>query len=120
MNMKEYVVRRSETGSVDVDATIAKFAGELQSYLNGVETLSDSIGVAVEQVFDAHKGASIPLPALVSIALTALGVSPTNFTEMSEAVADYVRSHKDVYQMSKGKGGGVRRIADIPPKTDDK
>lgn len=115
--MKSYVVR-SESGSVDVDATVTKFAGELQSYLNGVEALSGQIGTAVNAVFDEHKGAAINMPALVTLGLVKLNVTFDHYTEMSEAIADYVRSNKDVYLISKGKGGGVRRICDIPPKTE--
>lgn len=115
IKMSEYVVRDT-TGTVDIDATIEKFGTELQSYLDTAERESVDIGNAVHAVFDQHKGVNINMPALVSLSLQWLDVSPANYSDMSEKVADYVRSHKDAFLVSKGKGGGVRRIADIPPK----
>jgi hypothetical protein len=115
MKISEYVVRASD-GSVDVGATVDKFAGELQSYLANAEREDADIAAAVESVFDAHKGVAINMPALISLSMPLLNVSLEAYTETSEKVAEFVRNHKDTYQVAKGKGGGVRRICDIPPK----
>lgn len=112
INVSEMVVR-DETGCVDIEATVASFRGELYTWMQEVEYTTALISQAVSSVFDAHKGACINMPALTSMALHILGATPTNYADLSEKVGAYVRTSKSLFAVSKGKGGGVRRIADM-------
>lgn len=111
-NMSEMVVR-DDNGSVDVDGTIVAFKNELYSWVQEVEYETSLVGAAVNVVFDNHKGANINMPALTSMALNILGATPANYAHLSEMVGDYVRTSKAQFCVSKGKGGGVKRIADM-------
>jgi hypothetical protein len=120
IDMSGYVVR-SEDGSVNLDATVGKFADDLQEYLNGVEADSKLCSAAVNAVFDQHIGVSINMPALQSLGLAWINanvgtLSPSEYVPLGEKIADHVRNHKDLYLVAKGVKGGVRRICDIPPK----
>ena len=112
INVSEMVVR-DETGCVDIEGTVATFRGELYSWLQEVEYQTALIADAVSKVFDSHKGVCINMPALVSMTLNILGATPTNYADLSEKVGAYVRTSKALFAVSKGKGGGVRRIADM-------
>jgi broad specificity polyphosphatase/5'/3'-nucleotidase SurE len=108
-----YVVRDA-AGVVDQLATEEKFQTELASWLENVEAQTVLISAAVHQVFDTHKGANINMPALVSLAMAGMNVNLANYTELSEKVHEFVQAGKDtVWHIAKGKGGGVRKIADM-------
>lgn len=114
--VSEFIVRSN--GSIDQAATLAKFSAALGEYVTKRETEDDDISRAVNTVFDRHPGASINLPALSSMACGVLNTSASAYTEMSERVANFVRANSGeggAYQIKKGKGGGVRRTADLPP-----
>ena len=112
LNLSEMVVR-DETGCVDVEGTIATFRNDLYTWLQEVEYETALIAGAVKEVFDNHKGVRINMPALVSMTLNILGATPSNYADLSEKVGAYVRTAKEVFLVSKGKGGGVCRIADM-------
>jgi hypothetical protein len=119
-NVSEFVVRDS-SGCVDVDATIENFSSQLGTFMVETEVETAGIAQAVNAVFDTHKGVNINTPALVSLSIQSLSiqkldVSPANYADMAEKIADYVRSNKATFLVSKGKGGGVRRICDIVEK----
>lgn len=116
-NMNEFLVRGSD-GTVDVDATTLKFRGALEVYIAERETENALIAAAVSEVFDQFKGANINMPALTSYALQRLNATPSNFMALSERIQEYVRENAGeggIYKIAKGKGGGVRRVADLPP-----
>lgn len=112
INMADMVVR-DDTGCVDIEGTVATFRGELYAWLQEVECTTALIAEAVGKVFDTHKGACINMPALTSMSLHILGATPANYADLSEKVGAYVRTSKTLFAVSKGKGGGVRRIADM-------
>ena len=114
-------VVRSETGSVDVQATVDNCTTALASYIRESEEGEVLCQTAVDAVFDQHKGAAINMPALVSLSQgwinTNVGVLKVNeYVPLGEKIGEYVRNHKDLYQISKGPKGGVRRISDLPVK----
>jgi hypothetical protein len=132
--LSSYIVRAS-SGSIDHDATCSKFADDLVKYEAERETELETIALAVNTVFDTHKGASINMPALTSLALRELNAQPSNFAALTERVQEYVRDNADrtekkdkegkvvqvaeaprtrAFCIGKGKGGGVKRWCDQP------
>jgi hypothetical protein len=117
INLNTYVIRASD-GSIDLDATCAKFARDLLTFKTESETETEEVGAAVNSVFDQFPGARINMPALVNYALQRLNVQPENFRILSEKVQNYVRDHAGpredgaLFHIGKGKGGGVFRWAD--------
>lgn len=122
-------------GTIDHDGSRAAADKALQNYALAREGLDEAIGEAVNAVFDAHRGVRINMPALQSLALQQMEVSPENFKVMSEGVARYVRERADLHEtkdkagnvtqeaeplrtrefyIGRGKGGGVCRWKDIP------
>ena len=117
-NINAFLVRGAD-GSCDLDATVLKFRGELEKFLALRETEDAGIAAAVSEVFDTHKGASINMPALQGFVLQKMGATPANYAVLGERVAEYVRSQAGeggIYKIAKGKGGGVKRVADIKPE----
>lgn len=114
---------RAEDGSIDVDATVLKFEGELLKYQVERETELATIGAAVHGVFDSHKGTTINMPAVVTMALQSLNVQPATYAALSERVATFVRDNASdkredgrSFRIAKGKGGGVSRWCDVVDK----
>jgi hypothetical protein len=120
ITLSSYVVR-AEDGSIDLDATCTKFAGDLLKYQAERETEAEVVGAAVHAVFDQFKGARLNMPAVTSLALQKLNVQPENFKTLSERVQGYIRDHAgeqgsgSLFGIGRGKGGGVIRWADAPP-----
>lgn len=113
MNVSSFVVLSN--GSVDVAASTAKFQAQLASYITERETETSQIGEAVNAVFDAHKGKTLTMPTLQALATQQLNAQPENFKALSERVAAYVRENNGgSLRITKGKGGGVSRVADLP------
>lgn len=119
MNSINAFLVRSENGSVDLDATTAKFRGALEVYLAERETELSQIAEAVHGVFDQYKGVSLNMPALLNFALGRLNPTPATHALLSERTVEYVRDNAGegkIFTIAKGKGGGVRRNADHTPK----
>lgn len=116
MNINEYVVRNG--GSVDVEASVAKFTSALAVHLAERETQQATIASAVHTVFDKNMGTVISMPALTGLALQELNAQPENFSVLSDRVQEYIRENSkgdaSTFIIAKGKGGGVRRRVDIP------
>lgn len=116
-SIRDYLVKR-ENGSVDSEASIAKFREELANYVVKVEATNGKIAEAVKAVFDTHKGVRMNLPALTSFSLTQLGATPANHAELTEAVQAYVRANAKeggIFEIQKGHGGGCCRVCDKKP-----
>jgi hypothetical protein len=105
-------VRHSD-GTVDVDATLSEVADQLVALAEAEATLAGAISEAVHGVFDAHLGKVLPMPAVTSLAVQAMGVSPEHFATTTEAVATWIRNCGQ-FRVAKGKGGGVARLRDLP------
>lgn len=113
IDLAKYAVR-SATGSVDTEATVEKFAADLDKFIAERETELSAVGAAVNAVFDEYRGKSINMPTVCSLAASKLNGQPANYSDLTEKAADFIRSHKDVFAVTKGKNGGVSRIADRP------
>ena len=104
-------------GVIDIQATLEGLENQIMDLVDAEEQSASRIGEAVNAVFDAYKGQTLTMPALVNAALGHLPVTPATFATESAAVAEYVRQRKDgEFKIAKGKGGGVSRSCDTPPK----
>ena len=130
------LAERAADGTIDEKSTMLKFQGILRQYIAERSTEDETIAEAVHAVFDEHKGTSINMDAVASFALPKLNVQPENFNYLKGRVLDYVRANADLpekkvdgkvvqaaeaprtraFAIGKGKGGGVRRWADVPEK----
>lgn len=112
-NVSSFVVLSN--GKVDVAATEAAFSAALALHISERETQNEQIAAAVSAVFDEHLGKTITMPVLQSLACARLAALPDNYKSLSERVATYAREQNGVtLRITKGKGGGVARIADLP------
>lgn len=119
VTLSELVVRNTD-GSVDLDGSCDKFRGALQTFIAATADLNTEISTAVNAVFDEHKGARMAVPTLVNFALGKMNVGIADWSARTKQVHDYVSSSKSLYDIRKGKGGGVCRISDLPaPATTD-
>ena len=123
ITLNTYLVRASD-GSIDHDATLAKFRGDLLKYSVERDLESETVGAAVNAVFDQFPGARLNMLAVTSYALTHLNVQPENFKSLSDRVVGYIRDHAGnresgaLFHIGKGKGGGCWRWADVPEKSE--
>jgi hypothetical protein len=119
INLVSFVVRTN--GLIDVDATMAKFHGELVNYQLNSELEAETIAEAVATVFDNHKGTNFNMPSLVNSTRIVLNVQPDSYITMTDKIEKHLRANASpdresgaLYKISKGKGGGVRRWSDVP------
>jgi len=135
-------VVRGEDGRLDSDATVAKFVDRLAEWESAVEKEDSAIAAAVHEVFDTKivKGGSLNMDAIVTFAIPALNPNSDNFAILRDRIKDWVRTNADqpakkskdgktvlveaeaprtrAFSIAKGKGGGVRRWADVAVKPD--
>jgi hypothetical protein len=109
--MDKFVVRSTD-GSVDVAASANAYALTLTKWVAENEVPVTDIEAAVESVFDQHSG-KLPMPALLNAAVNELGATPTQFKALTERCVAYIRGQATLgrLEITKGKGGGVSRIA---------
>lgn len=112
--LSSYVVRNLD-GSINHEETLTRFATDILKYEAEREAEHATIGAAVHALFDAHKGKRLATPFVVSEALKSLDAQPETYKVLTEKVTDYLRTNPD-FSISKGKGGGVGRVVDLPAK----
>lgn len=107
--------KRDMDGSVDVAASANAYASALTKWVAENEIASDTIETAVETVFDRFNGQRLPMPALLSLSVGELGATPEQHKPLTMRVHAYVSGQsnegKGRLDISKGKGGGVLRLA---------
>jgi hypothetical protein len=134
-------VIRDESGALDFDATMKKFAARVTEYDAAVSMETDKIAGAVDATFDKFNGAIMPMDTIVGFAITDLNPTSDNYSILKERVKDYIRSNADrsevknqdgtvitpadaprtrIFAISKGKGGGVKRWSDHAEKPETK
>ena len=115
ISVSDYVVMSK--GSVDVEATVSSFRAALVKHLAERETQNATIASAVHAVFDKNRGQVINMPALTGLALQELNAQPENYNTLSDRIQEYVREQSkgdaSLFIITKGKGGGCKRRADI-------
>lgn len=122
---------RSSNGKYDLDAMTVAARNALVRLEAERETEEATIADAVNAIFDEFKGAAINMPALLSMTTQRLNAQPSNFKVLSERASAYVHENSQgdtdkatgavqrpnsLFVIGKGKGGGVRRRADIVAK----
>lgn len=117
-NLNSAVVRTTD-GIIDTEATLASFAEQVLALVDQEEERGVDIDLAANAVFDANRGVTLSMPFVcgaVVQALVAKGlVTPATFNTMLAQVGAWVRSNP-AFKVAKGKGGGVVRLCDVPPK----
>lgn len=105
---------RGNDGTVDVAASANAYALALTKWMATNETPAADIEAAVEAAFDLHEGRQ-PMPALLSAAVNELGAAPAQFKALTERCGAYVRGQAALgrLEITKGKGGGVARLARV-------
>lgn len=115
IDFEEYVIR-ADDGSVNQEATVARFAEQLATFAEQDRTVSQTVLAALNAAFDAQpvKGVRLAMPAVVYVTMKQLNPSEgTNITMLQNKIAAVVRSSPE-FKVGRGKGGGVSRVCDIP------
>ena len=131
---------RGEDGKLDFDKTVEAFSERLIEFEGLCEKEDGAIAEAVHNVFNTKvaKGGSITMDGIVMFALPALNPTSENYAILRDRIKDWVRINADMpekkskdgktvlreaepartraFCVSKGKGGGVKRWADITEK----
>ena len=110
-NINSFIVRFFD-GSIDHEESLSQFAGELIKYELEVEVEVKGIALAVNALFDQHRGARLNAPYLVGETLRRLSVTPETYTSLTLKVQEFLRS-SPAFDVNKGKGGGWARSADL-------
>lgn len=135
-------VERGDDGKLDFEATIAKFSARLTEYEAVCEKEDATIADAVHAVFDSKvmRGGSVNMDAIVTFAIPSLNPNTENYAILRDRIKNWIRINSDqsekknkegtvlvpadaprtrTFSISKGKGGGVRRWADIAVKPEE-
>lgn len=106
---------RNDDGTINVQATLFEVEDQLLKLASKETESLGAISEAVHSVFDQHVGQTLPMPHICSAACGLMGVGPSEFVETQKAVGLWVRTNAE-FKVSKGKGGGVCRLRDVPQK----
>lgn len=118
--MDKYMVRGSD-GSVDLKASVAAYHNALAKWVSENEISADTVRNAVDAVFNERgEGTRLTLPILVSYAMGKIDHSPAQYTAIESRIRAFLKGNAR-FESTKGKGGGVARLAldgqPLPAKT---
>lgn len=139
INLATYAVRTAE-GNVDSNATVSKFAADLDVYIAERETEQEVIANAVMSVFDDLKAQgtrNVNVPYVLSQALVKLNITahPNMFMVLNDRVHAYLSENSQgktldkatgkverpdsLFVIGRGKGpmSGIQRRSDLPAQT---
>lgn len=111
---------RDDSGAVDVESSVAAFRAAVLQHIAARETETTTIALAVDELFTEKRGARLHMPYVVSQCQQKLNAQPENFKALGERVAQYVRDNAGerdsgkLFNIGKGKNGGVTRWSDAP------
>lgn len=123
MTTLSITVARFTDGSVDEDGTVDTCRTAIRQFVASRETELTVIGDAVTSVFDTLSGKRAPMPYVTQQVLTALNAQSENYSVLVERIGDYLRSNSGtresgaLFNIGKGKGGGICRWSDQPVET---
>ena len=100
--------KRDGSGAVDLAASAKAYTDALSAWVAENEVDAAILGDAVNAVLDRFPGQTLPMPALVSLAVTELGATPQEFKALSTRVHAHIRGMASL-KIAKGVGGGVSR-----------
>ena len=116
IDINSYSVRFSD-GSIDHDATCEKFASDLLRFEELKDAENQVLAGHVHALFEQFKGARLNMPYLTGEILRRLNATPENYKTLSDKIQNWVRANSEgenaAFIISRGKGGGVARRADI-------
>jgi hypothetical protein len=102
-------------GSADLSLSQAAYGKALAVWKAENEVPTETIEGAVEAVFDRFPGQRLPMPYVVSQAVTALEATPDQTKSLTTRVHAYVTgqsaNNTGRIDIGKGKGGGVLRLS---------
>lgn len=104
-------VEKSKDGTMDLEATIAKFKVDLDTFVTLQERDQGALLAAIEEVYAENPGANMNGPAIRTLALAKVGFTAANFQALSERCAEVMKNEPRYYTV-KGKGGGTARMSD--------
>lgn len=125
---------RNEDGTINHDASNAKFSGVLLEYEVQQEAEESALANAVREFFDAHKTVRVNMPYVKSKILQMMNAGPDNHAALTEKLEAYIKRNSQgkkaddgtverpnsLLVTSKGRGdlGGCARRCDIVEKTE--
>ena len=129
ISFASYVVRFTD-GSLDLEGTHSKFEDDLLRFSAERDTENAAMAAHIHAIFDQYKGARLNVPYLTGETLRRMGAQPANWKILSDKIVAFIqdnaqgKTHEDgsvdrpgsTFVISRGKGGGVARRADLPPK----
>jgi hypothetical protein len=127
-NIKDIVC--DSNGLVDVKATLAN----AETSLNTLRALHENVVTRIDALFTKWHGFRITMPNLKNAVVASFELPPGTPEEkeashiIQNTIVSYIEANKDVgtgfslagevaiYNVAKGKGGGIGRVADLPVK----
>lgn len=100
-------VKRTPVGTIDVQGTHLQFTQDIASLVAAERADGEVIAKAVEKAFKDRSVTTLGMNAILHYAMENLDVDPGNFNSIRDRVATFMRTNKNQYRVSKGKGGGV-------------
>lgn len=113
INIGSYVVRGSD-GTVDHEATLHKFAGDLSKYEANRETEAGALAGVIHAIFDENLGKHLGKKWFISEALRRLNATPDNWSTLEKRLETFLKESPE-FDSAVGKGGGLYRVKDAPP-----
>jgi hypothetical protein len=117
LNLSDTVVYKD--GLVDLSLTLHNVASAVKTFNASMINDLETIGVAVNSVFDTYKGANIGKPALVSLSVAKLDYHGDlkALALLTERVTGYIDAQvaSGTLTSKKGRNGGCARACDIKP-----
>jgi hypothetical protein len=114
MNLNGYVIRAND-GSVDVNATTAKFDSELAQFCANSVSQTAEIQEAVTAMFDSQpaeqRGTCIRCERVMHTVMSRMNVNDEDFVDVKEAILSFLRTSTE-YVITRGRSGGVYRVCD--------
>lgn len=109
--MDKYTVRSASDGSVDVSASVANYHNALAAWVTSNEVSTEAVREAIDTVFDQQASDTrLTLPVLISYTMAILNPSPSQFSAVEDRIRAFLKGEAR-FNSSKGKGGGVMRLA---------
>ena len=113
---------RNADDTVDVEATVAKFRGEVLNFVAERDIEGAVIGDAINALFTKYPGARLVVPFVQSKVFVALNGQPENSTALNKRILDFIHENSGdresgaLLGIGKGKGSGVCRWSTTPVK----
>ncbi len=112
-NLASYAVR-DDNGNIDINQTLRQFTNDMTELVQRETAEIESVGEAVKAVFDEHENELPDMETLGYVVAMKLGADVASISDISSRAKAYVRRYTDQFEIGRGRGAGVRRIALAP------